>query len=139
MAAIVALIGAAALAGCGDKPKSAMVVCKDLEALGIAAGCRDHSTACKFARERVTFDVPGPEKKVGGQVLRFANEAQYQAMLKIAQLAKDRVIEAKGAMTLVQFTSAAPEDVLPRTRDLLAKLPSVPTSEMTEDPNCKKD
>lgn len=138
-AAAVALIGVAALAGCGNKPKSAMVVCKELEAQGVAAGCRDHSTACKYARERVTFDVPGPEKKVGGHVLRFANEAQYQAMLKIAQLAKDRVIEAKGALTLVQFTTAAPADVLPRTRDFLATLPPIPASEVTEDPNCKKD
>ena len=127
-----------AITACGNKQKSAMTICQELTALGLAAECRDTSTACKYARERVTFDLPGTQK-VGGQVMRFNDDAQYNAMLKIAKLAKDRVAEAPTALTLVQFVSTAPEDAAARAQGILAALPPAPRGKDAPppDPNCK--
>ncbi len=116
-----------------------MAICQELEAAGVAAGCHDTSkTACKYARERVTFYAPGSDKKVGGQVLRFVSPAQYDTMLKIASLPKSgSVVEGKPALTLVQLLGDSPE-LAAKTKAIVEKLPAVPSDGPAPDPTCAK-
>src|SRR5262245_23345666 len=103
---------ALALAACSEKRQTAMSVCKDLEAAGIAERCHDSSqTVCKYARERVTFYAPGGGERASGQVFRFANEVQFGTMSKMTNVAKSaKTLENKSALTLVQLTGDASDE-----------------------------
>lgn len=140
LAAAVAWTAMAA-AGCGggDKPRTAMAICQELEAAGVAAGCLDTSqTACKYATERATFNMPGEGDKPGGQVLRFANEAQLDRMLPIVKVSKSsEVAESRSALMLIQLVKATPEAAV-KAKAIVEKQPAVPAGQAAPDPTCAK-
>lgn len=116
-----------------------MAICKDLEAAGVAARCHDTSrTACKYATERATFYQPGDGDKAGGQVLRFANQAQLDRMLPIVQVSKtSEVVESRSALALVQLVTPQPE-APGKAKAIVEKLPAVPAGQVALDPTCAK-
>jgi hypothetical protein len=128
---------ALALSACGKKGATAMGLCQQLEAAGVAKECHDtSSTVCKYARERATFATPSGGV---GQAFRFANGTQFDLMMKIAGPAKTGLhTENRDALVLVQIAGDVPDETAQKVKDILDRLPPAPASELVADPTCAK-
>jgi len=117
-----------ALGGCKkEPPPTALSVCAQLEAAGVATNCRDKAPKGlgADALEAADFDLKSPEGKTG-QVLSFRNQEDLDDTVKdfkkMKVLAGRHRYKAKSALIFVQLNEGASTSAGRITEELLGKM-----------------
>jgi hypothetical protein len=129
------------LVGCSKSP-TAMSVCKQLEAGGVASSCHPGTKDALSlgAAEKVEFDLPSVPSKTG-QVLRFDSDEQYDKTVESfgkLRLAGPHRYASRATRIFVHVDSEVPAEVGTKAKAVVEALPgedkSPPVSKSAQTP-----